>query len=328
MRKEYVDERIEFKEEVKKMLYEKSGNRCAFCGVKLTEENRSLDHGVPLAHGGTNDLRNIVPLCKKHNEEKADLFYWPMSYYTYLLKTGKRSVLCDMNNYVAEWLTNWLTREDIVEFPLVADIVLIWLCPFDYSIKMKNKNKFLDAFMWEITELNRDEHRTQIWELTGVQGRDIRKSVMYTDQDYSLIVLRKKSSGAWGMLMSMQITQSGDVYMSEVWRGISPQMAASMPYMILTRLWSVWVCSKVECRRVFIPCKNKSTYTSLCAEDYSSMADVCTFRFGCSYKRNLPDKAAERWGYLKEYCLIVEFDNDAISKIIEDYRNKSKEKEK
>lgn len=58
------------------------------------------------------------------------------------------------------------------------------------------------------------------------------------------------------------------------------------------------------------------------------MADVCTFRFGCSYKRNFPDKAAERWESLKEYCLIVEFDNDAISKIIEDHRNKSKEKEK
>lgn len=47
------------------------GGRCAYCGrgdVALTR-----DHVVPIARGGTNDIRNIVPACMPCNRAKATL---------------------------------------------------------------------------------------------------------------------------------------------------------------------------------------------------------------------------------------------------------------
>ena len=57
------------KDSFRKMLKDKLGNKCANCG-----EDKGIEyhHVVPLAHGGTNNLGNIVPLCiechkKAHN---------------------------------------------------------------------------------------------------------------------------------------------------------------------------------------------------------------------------------------------------------------------
>lgn len=44
------------------------GSRCQICGIvgKMT-----IDHIVPLKHGGTNDIRNLQPLCLRCNKRKG-----------------------------------------------------------------------------------------------------------------------------------------------------------------------------------------------------------------------------------------------------------------
>lgn len=47
------------------------GNKCAYCGKKLTLENITLDHFVPLKHGGPKGALNTLPSCKKCNGYKG-----------------------------------------------------------------------------------------------------------------------------------------------------------------------------------------------------------------------------------------------------------------
>ena len=42
---------------------------CAYCGGVATE----VDHVTPLARGGTDDLANVVPCCRRCNAEKSDM---------------------------------------------------------------------------------------------------------------------------------------------------------------------------------------------------------------------------------------------------------------
>ncbi|MFM0638042.1 HNH endonuclease [Paraburkholderia metrosideri] len=44
-------------------LMKRDGKACFFCFVVTTEEDRSLEHLVPLSHGGPNHLSNFVIAC-------------------------------------------------------------------------------------------------------------------------------------------------------------------------------------------------------------------------------------------------------------------------
>lgn len=60
-------------EHIKKQIYKKCNNRCAYCGEKLTLETRTIDHIVPLSEGGSNYITNFFPACTYCNALKASL---------------------------------------------------------------------------------------------------------------------------------------------------------------------------------------------------------------------------------------------------------------
>lgn len=45
---------------------------CAYCRTDLSPEQRTVDHLVPVARGGIDDLWNLVFACARCNNEKAD----------------------------------------------------------------------------------------------------------------------------------------------------------------------------------------------------------------------------------------------------------------
>lgn len=53
-------------------LLESCGWRCAYCDVALTKGTACRDHRLPLSRGGSNDIENIVPACRRCNLRKHD----------------------------------------------------------------------------------------------------------------------------------------------------------------------------------------------------------------------------------------------------------------
>lgn len=50
-------------------LIKRDGKACFFCGADTDEDDRSLEHLVPIAHGGPNHLSNLVLAHRKCNSD-------------------------------------------------------------------------------------------------------------------------------------------------------------------------------------------------------------------------------------------------------------------
>lgn len=62
-----------YSQEVRKMIYDKAGGRCALCGRKITLSEMTLDHIVPLDRGGEDSVRNLQSTCRVCNHFKANI---------------------------------------------------------------------------------------------------------------------------------------------------------------------------------------------------------------------------------------------------------------
>lgn len=56
----------------KRALRDRYGSACFYCGVSLTLAEMTIDHYVPRARGGTDDIDNRRPACQVCNALKAD----------------------------------------------------------------------------------------------------------------------------------------------------------------------------------------------------------------------------------------------------------------
>ena len=64
-------ERIPFN--LRRMVIERDGLRCVYCGVDLLKNEVHLDHVVPESKGGPTSLNNLQVTCGKCNLEKGVL---------------------------------------------------------------------------------------------------------------------------------------------------------------------------------------------------------------------------------------------------------------
>lgn len=46
--------------------------KCVYCGCKLTDENATSDHIIPVSEGGNNTQINLLVVCKKCNNERGN----------------------------------------------------------------------------------------------------------------------------------------------------------------------------------------------------------------------------------------------------------------
>jgi 5-methylcytosine-specific restriction enzyme A len=49
-------------------VFDRDGHQCRICGAT---ENLAIDHIIPLAQGGTNDISNFQTLCQSCNSRKG-----------------------------------------------------------------------------------------------------------------------------------------------------------------------------------------------------------------------------------------------------------------
>jgi hypothetical protein len=68
------NQRRTFTREEKMFVYNKANGRCQLCGKQLNINKISVDHIIPLAKGGLNDLDNLQLACSSCNEFKGCLY--------------------------------------------------------------------------------------------------------------------------------------------------------------------------------------------------------------------------------------------------------------
>lgn len=97
---------------------------CAHCGTPLDyNTNFTLEHVIPLAKGGKNDVSNYVALCETCNKAKSDDIVEPNKYYTYLPKEKKAQLQALFEEYLKT--TDWLGYDNLFvtdQFDLTAHI--------------------------------------------------------------------------------------------------------------------------------------------------------------------------------------------------------------
>ena len=70
------EDRIKFDKGFIEKVFRRDGYRCQMCGARKSDGVQlTIDHIIPLAAGGSNDIDNLQTLCKSCNENKADLIF-------------------------------------------------------------------------------------------------------------------------------------------------------------------------------------------------------------------------------------------------------------
>lgn len=112
-------------------VLKRTKGRCAACGKKLKVpsidkehekhpdvENMTIDHIIPIDRGGTDSLRNMLPLCYDCNQKKGNTIYIPDWYYTAIIGSPAAH---DATEYFSSWFKEYIRDKfHIEQYPLVA----------------------------------------------------------------------------------------------------------------------------------------------------------------------------------------------------------------
>lgn len=52
-------------------IFKRDGFKCQYCGKSAPDVVLEIDHVIPVAHGGTNDIANLVTACRECNSGKG-----------------------------------------------------------------------------------------------------------------------------------------------------------------------------------------------------------------------------------------------------------------
>ena len=61
------------KKELRMKVFNKLNNHCAYCGKIIKYDEMEIDHLFPKSQGGTNEVENLLPACRRCNFYKSDL---------------------------------------------------------------------------------------------------------------------------------------------------------------------------------------------------------------------------------------------------------------
>ena len=99
IQKKYYN-REHFTLDEKEDICAKSGNKCAHCGTPIyAGYQMTVDHFIPLDKGGSNQMINLIPLCKDCNESKDNKLY-SMEYIKYLKPKYRQQIKDYLDSYV------------------------------------------------------------------------------------------------------------------------------------------------------------------------------------------------------------------------------------
>ena len=68
---------------LRKKVLMKSDGHCWYCGIVLNTNTYQIDHIHPVCKGGTNDLDNLAPACRRCNRLKRQLSLTTFRYFLF-----------------------------------------------------------------------------------------------------------------------------------------------------------------------------------------------------------------------------------------------------
>ena len=115
-------DREKFDEFDKETIRQKTGGRCAHCGIEVWVGGKgyidqkhlfTVDHYIPLNQGGSNVMVNLIPLCENCNKEKGDRIINPRGYLKYLDDKHKKDIIGMYDGYVKSF--DYLSRNNLLQ---------------------------------------------------------------------------------------------------------------------------------------------------------------------------------------------------------------------
>lgn len=70
---------------IKRQIWERQHEKCAYCGTRRQLKHMTVDHIIPLSRGGADDESNMCCACKNCNRLKANLLPTEFSQYLHMV---------------------------------------------------------------------------------------------------------------------------------------------------------------------------------------------------------------------------------------------------
>lgn len=233
---EKVVNRRQFTQEEREKIKKKCQGKCACCGCNLSRDNYTVDHVIPIARGGTNDFDNLLPLCKKCNQYKADRFVWPEGYYMYARSTG---ALSPIMSYTDTWLEKYLTRDHVLEYPMVSSGI-------STLIVVKNgvtprKGTIVPQLILDLFEITQDDFNA-IREVTELTKKDVYDMQVYPDAYFSVYAMKRRTSDRYSALFSIQADpQYNTIFITNLWKDTTPAPIAAVVEYVVQQFHRTWI---------------------------------------------------------------------------------------
>lgn len=171
-----IDERRRYGRFDKKNILKRTGGICGCCGKQLTVETMTIEHVIPISRGGLDSERNTIALCKTCNEDKGNMLYVPMWFYTALV--GK-PLLEELNDMFTKWFKTVKKDFDITMYPLIAprhNLMLSMSGKFNPKHMRKAKVAYIrsSVVQWHYTG---NKYKPEVEAVTGVNIKTFRRHI-------------------------------------------------------------------------------------------------------------------------------------------------------
>lgn len=121
MTRSKIEERKSFSREEKEFIKLKTRGKCGHCGCKLTDQNISVDHIIPISKGGSNQEENLICLCKECNKDKSDMLADPLYYYPYLKEDYKEGIIKIFTDYIEN--VDYVHRTNLMCIDIIGNYI-------------------------------------------------------------------------------------------------------------------------------------------------------------------------------------------------------------
>lgn len=138
---EQVEERRRFTKEERHAILMRNSCRCCTCNKKLTDKTMTVEHIIPISRGGTNDIKNLIPLCGECNRMKGNLLYIGMDYYAAITNVSLQQ---EISKLVFDWFESVKSSFDLRKYPLVSPCISINLVMGDIKTKVFSHSSICD----------------------------------------------------------------------------------------------------------------------------------------------------------------------------------------